>query len=146
MTVEPYDEEDIDDNDTIIRRVNPEQHVIPDENTGQRRISSKLFSPSSSPNGGMSVDILKLIEASGQEATDFIRTPPFIGSVAFSASSAREVGLRIGYDPIPDNPFHGEVWGSPGRPQRFSQSQKRALQQASTWFVEIPGVDITKRS
>ena len=53
----------------------------------------------------------------------------------------------IGYDPIegtaefPENPYHGEVWGS-ARPNKFTNPQKKAIQSASEWFVEIPGVAV----
>lgn len=142
MAVEPYDEFEIEADDSIIRRVNPSQHVVPDENTGRQRTSSKLFSPSSKPNGGMSVDILKLIENAGLNAQEFVTTPVYTGSVYFSAGSARAVGLRVGYDSIPDNSYHGEVWGSVDRPNKFTSIHKRALANASRWFVKLPGVEI----
>lgn len=149
MAVEPYDELEIEGEDAIIRRVNPNQHVVPDENTGGQRTSSKLFTPSSHHNGGMSVDILKLIENSGLDAQEFVTTPIYTGSVCFNANAARAVGLRVGYDPIndipnvEDNPYHGEVWGPNDKPNRFTRAQKRALVEASEWFVELPGVKIT---
>jgi hypothetical protein len=148
MAAEPYDEPDIRDEDIIIRRVNPEQHIVPDENTGGQRTSSKLFTPSSEVNGGMSVDILKLIEQSVIDAKKFVTTPVYICSVCFKAGAARTAGLRVGYDPIKDvpnvvdNPYHGEVWGPEGKPNKFSRGQKRALVEASEWFVDLPGVAI----
>ena len=148
MAIEPYDEDDISDEDGVIRRVNPEHHIVPDENTGAYRTSSKLFTPSSGDGDGMSVDIFKLIEAAEIDAKEFVTTPVFTGSVIFSAGAAREKGLRIGYDPITgvagieDNPFHGEVWGGEARPNRFSKGQKKALAAASRWFVELEGVEI----
>lgn len=150
MTVEPYDEPEIEGKDIIIRRVNPTQHVVPDENTGGRRTSSKLFNPSSEPKGkgGMSVDILKLIAEAGLDAEEFVTTPVYTGSVCFKAEAARMAGLRIGYDPIKDvagvedNPYHGEVWGPNDRPNRFTRAQKKALVDASEWFVKLPGVEI----
>jgi hypothetical protein len=141
MAAEPYDEPEIENNDVIIRRVNPAQHVVPDETTGKLRTSSKLFSPSSGPKGGMSVDLLRLMEAGGINAREFVTTPVFTGSVCFSADAARTAGLRVGYDPVEGNPYHGEVWGSE-RQSSFTRPQKRLLAAASTWFVELPGVEI----
>jgi len=141
MAAQPYDEDDLIDVDILIRRVNPKQHVVFDENTGKKRTSSKLFSPSSGPNDGMSVDIQKLIENDGVNVQDFVSTPTFTGSVFFDVNSARNAGLMVGYDPIVGNPYHGEVWGS-SKPNRFTKSQKRALINSSAWLVEIPGVDI----
>jgi len=148
MEVDPYDEPDLDGEDVVIRRVNPDQHLVKDESTGKLRTSSKLFTPSSGPKGGMSVDVLKLIESDGLDPREFVTTPVFIGSVAFKARAARDAGLRIGYEPIvdvpgvDDNPYHGEVWGGQEKPNRFSRGQKRELAAASTWFVALPDVEI----
>ena len=143
--MEPYDEESISGDDTIIRRVNPRQHVVPDHNSGGQRVSSKLFSPSSGPNGGMSVDLLGLIKQSGVEPKQFVTTPEFTGSVAFAASSARDCGLWIGFNPTEHNPYHGEVWRPPPPCGNFSKGQKRTLMSSSSWFVELAGVTIPER-
>lgn len=140
--MDPYDEADIANDAPIIRRVNPDQHVVPDHNTGRERISSKLFSPSSEPNGGMSVDFPHLMDRDGVDVADFVTTPVFSGSVSFPASAAREQDLWIGYEPIDGNPYHGEVWRPPPPTHRFTNTQKKALMQASEWFVELDGVDI----
>jgi hypothetical protein len=148
MAAEPYDEAEIEGNDVIIRRVNPNEHVVPDEKTGRLRTSSKLFSPSSGSNGGMSIDLLKLIESDGLNAREFVTTPVFTGSVCFFARDVREATLRVGYDPIKDvpgiadNPYHGEVWGPDAKPNKFTREQKRSLAKASTWFVELQNVEI----
>lgn len=149
MSVEPYDEALILNEDSIIRRVNPNQHVVPDGNGG-KRISSKLFTASSGTNGGMSVDILKLIEDAGVNAQQFVQTPEYTGAVVFPASAARDAKLIIGFDPIiddaafPENPYHGQVWsiGDEGKTRNLTGSQKRALTKSSQWFVELEGVDI----
>lgn len=137
--MDPYDEKAIGPDDIIIRRINPAQHVVIDENRKCRRISSKAFHPST--NGGMSVDIEELILAAELDPRQYVTTPKYIGSVAFSAGSARVANLLVGYDPLPKNPYHGEVWGNP-RPDRFTGTQKRKLIAASEWYVEIPGVEI----
>lgn len=148
MLVQPYDEQDIAPNDTIIRRINPDQHVVIDENTQRRRISSKAYNKSSGPRSGMSVDIEKLIIAGGEDPKRYVTTPIFTGSVAFSASAIRSLGLWVGYEPIldvlgiPDNPYHGEVW-SPTERKSFSDSQKTSLANSARWYVQIPDVDLT---
>ena len=53
MMVIPYDEPEIEADRSIIRRINPVQHVIRDDNRNCRRISSKAFKPSSGVNAGM---------------------------------------------------------------------------------------------
>jgi len=143
--MDPYDEDEISNEDIIIRRVNPNEHIVPDHNTGGERISSKLFSPSSDHNGGMSVDLLKLMDENGVNAHEFVTTPVFTGSVAFSADAARSCGLWIGFHPLENNPYHGEVWRPPPPCGRFSKGQKRALMKSSTWFVELEGVTIPEK-
>ena len=107
--VVPYDDPNIGNEEVLIRRINFEQHVVPDENPGGQRISSKANSPSPEPNGGMSVDILGLMESDGIDSKEFVTTPVFTGSVAFKANVARDLDLLVGSEPIKDNPYHGEV-------------------------------------
>ncbi|WP_300395131.1 hypothetical protein [Henriciella sp.] len=137
--MQPYDENEIEADDIIIRRIDPNEHIVPDDNTGGERISSKAFSASSGDEGGMSVDVEKLIVADGVEPMDFVTTPRFTGSVYFIAESIRERELMIGYEPIEGNPYHGEVWRSPNG-GRFTRAQKKALRETAEWYVELPGV------
>ena len=101
--MEPYDEDQIGADDTVIRRIDPEQHVVWDDNLDCKRVSSKAFSPSSEPNGGMSVDIESLIVQAGEDPKEYVTTPKYTGSVAFSAGAARDLRLRVGYHPVPEN-------------------------------------------
>lgn len=139
--MEPYDEDKIDGKDRIIRRINPDQHVIWDENRNCNRISTKAFTPSSNLNGGMSVDIEALILEAEIDPLEYVITPIFTGAVEFTASSARNLGLMVGYDPLQHNKYHGEVWGT-HRPNRFSKTQKRGLSEASDWYVKLPNVEL----
>lgn len=141
MSAEPYDEDQIKADDIIIRRINPVQHVVWDDNRGRYRVSSKAFTPSSGQNHGMSVDVEALIVADGHDPKEYVTTPIFTGSVAFSAVAARALDLILGFDPIPENPYHGEVWGN-CRPNRFSKRQKDGLKAASAWYVELEDVDL----
>jgi hypothetical protein len=140
LTADPYDEQNILANDTVIRRVSL-QYVVPNENTGGQRLSSMLFQPSSGLNGGMSVDIEAKIVEAGLVPRDYVTNPTFMGSVSMKANSIRSLDLIVGYDPIPENAFHGEVWGS-NVPNRFTGAQKKGLRAESEWYVEIPGVEI----
>lgn len=96
----------------------------------------------------MSVDIHKLIEEGEDDIKEFVTTPVYTGSVVFPAAAARNANLRIGYDPIKDqpgvedNPYHGEVWGEDAKPTKFTNSQKKALANASSWLVELDDVEI----
>jgi hypothetical protein len=140
-TTEPHDHSEIEAEGLLIRRIDPIQHVVPDENRNCRRISTKAFQPSSEPKGGMSVDLKQLMDEAAVDARNFVTTPKHIGSVYFKASAARTADLLVGYDPLNDNAYHGEVWGK-NRPNRFSKTQSQALLNACSWFVEIPDVEI----
>ena len=130
---EPFNDPEIADDDTLIRRVNPEHHFTMDRNSGKTRLSSKAFSASSpSLGGGMSIDIANKILDAGLDLKTFVTTPKYIASVKFKASAARGVGLLVGSSPTDDNPYHGEVW-SPDR-GRFKSSQQRALLNACQWL------------
>lgn len=110
--VVPHDHPEILDQHGVIRRIS-EEHIVDDEkcSTG-RRISTMLFRASSGPNGGMSVDLQSEIEKDGHDATEYVTTPRFFGSVRLQAGQYRGLGFRVGADPIPTNEYHGEVWGT----------------------------------
>ena len=78
-TTAPYKEEEIGPNDTIIRRISPEQQVVWDDNRGRDRIFKKAYSDSSGENGGMSVDIELLIVATSED--ERIRYSVYLDSV-----------------------------------------------------------------
>lgn len=139
--MDPYDEEDIQADHNIIRRINPDQHVVWDGNHDCRRVSSKAFTPSSGENGGMSVDIEAKIMDDEIDPRKYVTNPIFTASVAFLASAARTRNLWVGYDPLPENPYHGEVWGN-HRPNHFTRAQKKGLQAASVWYVRLDGVEL----
>ncbi len=85
----PHDHIGIASDDGIIRRISENQVVA--DSTGQRRVSSKAFKPSSGPNGGMSVDLEKLIIEANQDPRAYVTTPRWTGSARFEAGALREV-------------------------------------------------------
>lgn len=131
--VEPHDHEGIQIGDGVIRRVS-DQQVVTDPKTGGRRLSSMVFKPSTGPKAGMSVDLEKEIEKAGLNARAYVTTPRWVGSVRFEAGALRGEAFMVGFDPLPDNPHHGEVWGT------FSKSKQRRLRELCQWFVLIDGV------
>jgi len=78
---------------------------------GRKRISSGAFSPSSDPPGSMSVDLERPMFEAGVEPLSRLPGPDW-GAVAFVVGSLRGMDLRVGSDPLPENPFHGGVWGT----------------------------------
>jgi hypothetical protein len=132
--VQPHDHEGIGNSDGIIRRVSGQQVVDDPKAKGGKRLSTAAVSPSSGGNGGMSVDIQAEIEKAGLDAKQYVTTPRWTGSILFQAGQLRNEDFQVGYDPLPGNPYHGEVWGN------FSRSRQKRLLDLSEWFVEIEGV------
>jgi hypothetical protein len=130
----PHDHIGIAPDDGVIRRIAENQLVA--DSTGQRRVSTKAFKPSTGPNGGMSIDLEKLIIEAKQDPRAYVTTPRWTGSVRFQAGTLREEEFMVGFDPLPENPYHGEVWG------KFTRAQQRRLQELAVWFVAIPGVKL----
>ena len=124
----PHDHPGIVPDDGIIRRVSP-YHFVIDPKANGRRLSTMAFQPSTDGNGGMSVDIERLIVEAGLDPKTFVISPPWTGAVRFEARTLREEGLKVGYDPLPDNPYHGEVWG------QFSKRTKQKLLSLAQFFV-----------
>lgn len=139
--VKPHDCAEIHDAHILIRRIDPSQHVVDDENRQCMRISSKAIQPSSVPNGGMSVDLHQRLVDADVDPAGFVTTPKHVGSLQFEVSAARNTDLLVGCEPLADNPYHGEVWGAE-RPNRFSKSQQKAILSACSWLVPIDNVQI----
>ena len=95
--VEPHDHQEILPDDGVIRRVSQE-FVVPDKD-GMPRVSTMAFQPSSvAQGGGLSIDLQREIEESGRDARQFVMSPPWIGSVRFSAGQLRGEELMVGYE------------------------------------------------
>lgn len=142
-----HDRERIPDRETLIRRINANEHLVPDENRRCMRVSSKAFTASSGQDGGMSVDVLGLMRAANVDAHRFVTLPPFTGAAQFIAGAARASGLSTAPHPIDCNPYHAEVWrlvvdGTGTRGAPFTKAQQKALRRACTWFVRIPDAEV----
>lgn len=131
--VEPHDHDGVQAGDGVIRRVS-DLLVVTDPKTGGRRLSSMAFRASTGPKGGMSVDLEKEIEEAGLEPRAYVTAPRWVGSVRFEAGALRGEGFMVGFDPLPENPYHGEVWGT------FSKPAQKRLRELCEWFVPIDGV------
>lgn len=117
--VQPHNDSDIRDDDGLLRYLNPAaNHLAPDQNTGGWRISSALFSESSYPGGGMSVDLERpMVEETGSNMTG-LPSPEF-GIVRLITGDMRnKLGLKVGSDPKDDNPYHANVWGTKNKKKR----------------------------
>ncbi len=146
--VEPYDEPEIEEDDTLIRRIDPRYHLSWDHDRDCERISSKAFQASTKLKSGMSIDVEKLITNDDIDPKEWVTSPRFRGSVCFVAKVVRDMGLRVGYEPVEadgtveENPYHGEVWGPKEKPYKITQSQQKTIHSTVEWYVELDGVAI----
>ena len=131
--VVPHNHDGILADDLVIRRVSTELTVF-DAKIGSKRLSSMAFRKSTGVNGGMSIDLKRQIEEAGVDPKQWVTSPTWIGSVTLRVGALRADGFQVGYDPVPDNPYHGEVWG------QFSKAQQKRLLSTCAWFVPIPDV------
>lgn len=139
----PHDHEALQPNDIVIRRISDKQ--ISDYPNGVRRISSLAFKTYYGPYEGMSVDLERFIRESGQDPRIYVTTPRWYGSLQLNVGRVRDVNLLVGYDPVPENPYHGQIWNKDGKPTKGQQKQQeRALRRISAWFVVIPSVEIAE--
>lgn len=115
--VKPYDDPDIGNADGLLRYIDPDNHLTPDKNTGQWRISSGAFSESSHPGGGMSVDLERPLIAATGSNMGRLPTPDF-GLVRLVTGDMRQLGCDVGSTPKKGNPFHCDVWGISKRLRR----------------------------
>jgi hypothetical protein len=125
--VVPHDHDEIVQDDLIIRRIS--RHHIVMETDGSKRISSMAFKPSSGMNAGMSIDIEKLIIEDGLDPKKFVKKDPWIAAVSFTAGELRNNQFQVGYDPLDDNPYHGEVWGD------FKKNRPYVLKGLAKWYI-----------
>ena len=136
--VKPHDHSGVGDTDRAIRRISAE-HIVTDEKAATgKRISRMAFQTSTEGNRGMSVDLEALILEAGLDARRFVTTPKYTGSVSLPVGTLRAETLMVGYDPLPNNPYHGEVWGN------LTKGCQGRLLKASEWFVEIESVTLTR--
>jgi len=130
----PYDDPDIRRDDGLIRYIHP-THVVPDKNTGKRRLSSAAFSGSSSPPSGMSVDLERPMRDAGLNSLARLPNSDF-GAVRLLAGDMRGLGHKVGRNPLPDNPYHGEVWGI----GKGKNAKKRILVKVA-WLKKPTGLE-----
>jgi hypothetical protein len=138
-SVIPHDEPLLNDSNNLIRKINIRSHIVTDENTGGRRISSAAFSATSDdPHFGMSVDLGQSVIASGKQEADVV--PVGFGAVRLKTGNVRELGLQVGSDPetetTPPNPHHGQIWGVKNK------YRKKLHSIVDDWVVPISGVNL----
>lgn len=82
----------------------------------------------------MSVDLEAQIIEANLDPKIYVITPRWVGSVKLNVGLVRLQSLKVGFDPLPENPHHGEVWDHSTRAQQLN------LQLIAEWYVPIPDV------
>lgn len=129
--------------DDVVRLVNPTVHIK--WNVNPPRISSALFAAASS-DGGVSVDSVGLVEASGQTCSNYVdsrtTTNPSWGAIKLRVGEITARGHPVIYSPILEgqvggpNPYHSDIKGV------STTSQKKALSKLPSiaWVKKAEGL------
>jgi hypothetical protein len=105
----PHDHEEIGNQHHVIRHITV-YDLYTDPQTHIKRVQSGAYSESSDPHGGMSVDIEEWMIADGLDPRHYLGDGSD-GAKRIRVGELRAQGFRVGWDPRPDNPHHGAVWG-----------------------------------
>lgn len=103
----------------------PAQWIIP-TGDGKQRISSGAFRPSSDKYRGMSLGAKKMLDCANTSIEEW-SGGRFDAVVCFPASELREVGVKVGWDPAPDDSAHCNAWGrlTSGHAKRLAKDANR---------------------
>ena len=120
----PHDHPQLYADDIMLRGI-PTQWIIP-TNDGGRRISSGAFRQSSDKYQGMSLGAKKILDCANASVEEWA-AGRFDAVVCLPASELREVGIEVGWDPVPDDPAHCNAWGrlTTGHAKRLARDANR---------------------
>lgn len=109
------DDGSVPDDAGLLRRVHPDQ-VVKDDNTGKYRPSSAAFK-----DNELSVDAEPVLQAQRLDWRFSLQKHPQHSLVRFLAKAARELGLPVVSDELPDNKSHTLVCGkkTPGKANKL---------------------------
>lgn len=114
----------------FIRTLQSPHHVVPDENAGRFRISSKAFGPSKA-DGGLSGDLEQILLGDGLPVTAmFPALSRAVGAAAITIKKIRDAGGKIEHDPAWKNWYHGSIFEVTG-------SVKKKLHKAAVEIIPI---------
>lgn len=137
--IKPHDDPNIQNYEHLLRYFHHMQLVDDEKAPNGRRLSSGSFSPSSTPNYGISVNLQERMEENDENPREFKRDGR--GIARLEVGSVRELDLWVGHSPVEadnedginENPYHAEIWGN-GR--RVTGAKKKALSKACEIYVE----------
>lgn len=115
----------------FIRTLQSPHHIVPDEETGLYRISSKAFGPSSA-DGKLSGDLEQILKVDGLEATAmYPAVRDAIGAAAVTIGNILAAKATVEHDPVWTNFYHGSVLGTKAK------RVKDRLREAAVEIIEI---------
>lgn len=112
----PHDHDQIRHDDVIIKRVTENDIYRSPEEV---RIATSLLSQSSDKYSGSSINIEKVILEQEDSVESYcLKFPNVIGAISFPAKLVRDNGGLVGYEPLDDDPAHGEIWEVKRKPKK----------------------------
>lgn len=124
---ERRDDSSVPDSEHLWRRIFPDW-IVPDQNTGELRISSAAFS-NSRDGSPTSVLLESKVRETGRTASDVLAAFPGYGLVSLTAGHARRCGQGVYPDPTPEEPAHACISG------RKTHRVRRCLASSCTWVI-----------
>ncbi len=126
----PHDHEGVTNDNLLIRGIS-RVHIV------NHRVSSAAFKSSSDPYKGMSIDLGQINDARSYN------TGNYVGAVKLLAAIPRDKELLVGYDPLPSNDAHGQIWRYDGTVKNITGGQANYMKRNSEWHVEIIDVALS---
>lgn len=134
--VVPHDHDQILNDDYVVRGIS--EHEIA-RNKNPPRLKSSLYQTSTIGDPpGMSVDHKPSMQTDNVIMETRYRGGKWLGAVLLNVGFLRGLGLQIGYSPIPDNPYHCEVFGN------ITGSLKKEIRDNASWIVPIEGIQLRR--
>ncbi len=122
----------------FIRTIQSPDHIVPDEATGEFRISSKAFSPSST-DGTLSGNLEQLLITDGLTCTDISpKLKRIVAVYSLTIEQFTAEALIVSHAPVKSNWYHGAVSG------RFTDGIKRRLKNEAVAINPIDQVAAAK--
>jgi hypothetical protein len=105
------------------------------DGVGSRYLSTGAFSESSRQHDryqGMSVTLEHLLLAQGL-AVELAMLPGHEALVGLNVGALRDRGFQVGWDPRPENLYHGQVWG-------VKKNRRQRIHDIREWIRRPPDV------
>ncbi len=121
------DDDSILDDDNLYRRV-PDVQIVPDDNTGELRPTSKAFQNESGQKA-MSVSHALKLEKHGGKPHDLIRNYPHCCLASITAGLTRTHNQIVYYDEIEEDISHTHVEG------KKTKGCRRTFSKQAVWII-----------